>query len=280
MNLFNWAGELIGKKKAASDYLASGLESLEADEKAKAEKDLAKAVELGDEEKDWDTIGEACLALGQLYASQENKIRAEEKLRRAVQVFDDSEDFPNLIKAFDSLGTVYMSMHRLVDAEQALRYSMGFNQQLHGAESAKVADSAERLAACFMEKKAFPEAEVLFRHSLAIHEKIADVSGSDVAASLSKLGMCMAEQDKFEEAEQAFKRAIDLLEIRRDELTKDGGVTLCICYHELGRLYHRQEKADLAQATFKKGLAVCDDFPGYLGEGDLVEDHQRCVTSG
>lgn len=276
MGLFGWAGELLGKKKAASDYLISGLEALEADDKDKAEKELAKAIELAEEEKDYDTLGDACLTLGKLHFEQAEKIRAEERLRRAIQVFDDSEDKPKMIESFNAISEVYISMHRLVDAEQTLRYSIGINQEIHGPESANVANAADRLGDVYMMRKAYPEAENLFSHSLGIHQKIADVTGSDIAAALLKLGTCMAEQEKFDEAQKVLATAAELLERRRKELDREDGITLSATYHELGRVYMQQGKNDKACEQFKKGMEACDEFPGYLGEGDLVEDNRRC----
>lgn len=271
----------LGPKKDAAYFIDNGAELIAAGRPTEAEKALNKALELAEENKDYERAAQARLKLGSLAESQFSLAVAEAHYSKAFRHYQDEEVWITAADCLMRLAAICQRQHRLSEATQYY----GHAHKYYSEESAaveKIALASRHLGECCLESGSHAMAE---RHFLAAIEKISAIEKIDiehpreVLAPLWRLvGSSRAGQGKNDQAEEAFKRSLSIF----DDLgmqtplestgKKEIALDLCACLHEYARLLLSLDKKAEGEKLLERANALCSEVPGYLLEADLNDE--------
>ena len=269
--LFEMVGGLLGPKKTHIYYMEQGAAAIESADYQTAEREYLRALELAEEARKHDDIAKISLQLGYICEHQDRLAVAETHYRKAYQTEEDSEHYEEAANALVVLGKLYHKMRRMPDAEQVLQYAMSIFQQHLNPQHRGVADAAVTLADCYLDRKSYAEAEKLLLRAIAIDTAEKGADDPAVAVCVHKLALALAGQSKEKEAERSFQQAVGAFDKMKSSMNKETAHKACACYHDFGRFYLQRQRQGDAKPFLSRGLALAEEFPGYLDEADLAD---------
>ncbi|HEY9783793.1 MAG TPA: tetratricopeptide repeat protein [Candidatus Obscuribacterales bacterium] len=260
----------LGPKKDAKYYVGTGDEQLEKGQLEQAEKLFAKALELAEESKDYDSEVIARFKLGAVAESQNRLAVAETHYNKAFRYFQDGEEWMQAADCLMRLGKICYRQRRLSEATQLFGYAQKYFED-EKADPALISQALDWLGTCCMEERNFAMAEKHLRSSIA--RAVEASSGDDTLISKWKrIGVCCAEQGKEVEAQEAFKSCLSIYEKKGDDVLHAEAIEVCSCLHEYGRLLLRGGKKEKAKDLLARAEKLCEAYPGYLQEAELADE--------
>lgn len=273
MGLFGWVSEVLGTKKV-DQWVEQANESAAEGDYAYAEKCYARALEMAEETKNYHFIAIAAYGAAVACEKQNKNVTAEKHYTKAFRTWEDSEEWEQCAEALEELARLLRSQRRLSEAEGLHKYALKILQEKFQPDDIKVIESSRKLSQCLIEKKAFGEAEGVLTKLISQTEK-SPHSPTFVPHALCDLARCYVEQGREADAEGAFARALELYDKLEDFSVDNSGVKAVGCAHEYARCLMRQNKTDPAKSIYSRALALADAHPGYLGEGELIDESSK-----
>lgn len=273
MGLFNLLGELLGTKKV-EQWIEEAQKAEANGDYVYAEKAYSRALEMADETKSWGPAATAAYGAGRACERQNKNALAEKHYTKAFRTWEDSEEWEHSAQALMDLSALLRTQRRLPEAEQLYRYALKMLLEKFPNEDPRVIETNRALAACLIEKKSYFEAEGVLSRLIAAAESNAP-HPMFIPETLCELARCYKEQGKEAETETALLRAHQLYDATPDLSVDKYGVKAAACAHELARCLVRQNKADQAKPIYAKAVELAELHPGYLGEGELVDEAKK-----
>lgn len=268
--MFNFLGELLGTKKL--EQWVEQADAAAADEDyAGAERAYARALEMAEETKNYHYIAITAYGCARACEAQNKNVTAEKHYTKAFRTWEDSEEWEKSAEALLELARLQRTQRRLPEAEQLYRYAAKLLLEKFPHQDARLMVTNRKLAECLFEKKSYSEAEGLLQRLIAGAEQ----SPPDelfIPHTLFDLGRCLVEQQKDAEAEAAFARAHEMFSASPELASNQTGVKAAANAHEYARCLVRQNKSDKAQTVYSQAIKLAEEYPGYLGEGELIDE--------
>lgn len=266
----------LGPKKDAGYYLENGEELANQGKLDEAEKALSRALEMADEDKDYDRAASARVKLGRLAETQNRLAVAEAHYNKAFRHYQDEEEWEMAGNLLLWLGTICRKQRRRDEAIQlfgtAQKYFMDVN-----CDALLIADAAERLSGCCLEDNNFQMAEKHLKTAIEKRSEKVDAHDLSISRLWKHMGVSLAGQNKDKDAEEAFKKSLAIHEKNTENEDRESSIDLCSCLHEYGRLLLRLNRKKEAKEIMERADKVCQEVPGYLLEADLADDLKKLV---
>lgn len=276
MKLFDWVGELLGTKRM-DQYVEQADEAAAAEDYATAERAYSKALEMAEETKSWDFVGKSAYGAAIACEKQNKNVSAEKHYVKAFRTWEDSEEYDKASEALCELARLLRSQRRLQEADQYYRYALKLLQEKYGNDDSRIVVTNRKLAECLLDKKSYGEAEGLLTRLIATAEKGDAPDPAFLPNAMLDLGRCYVEQGKEAEAEAIFARALELYGKVENLDANKNGVKAATCAHEYARCLVRQNKTEPAKAIYSRAMQLAEAHPGYLGEGELIDEAGKYV---
>lgn len=273
MGLFGWVSEVLGTKKV-DQWVQQADEAAAEEDYAYAEKCYGRALEMAEESKNYHFTAIAAFGAAKACEKQNKNVVAEKHYTKAFRTWEDSEEWEQSAEALEELARLLRSQRRLSEAEGLHKYALKMLQEKFQSDDLKVILSSRKLSECLIEKKAFGEAEGVLTKLISQSEKTPP-SPTFVPNALFDLARCYVEQGREADAEAAYTRALGLYDKLEDLSFDQAGVKAAACAHEYARCLVRQNKTDPAKSIYSRALALAEAHPGYLGEGELLDESAK-----
>ena len=209
--------------------------------------------------------------IGEIYRRQDNLELAETNLKQALQLFEQVNAPLEKRRGLAILASIASDRHQFNEAEKL------YQQSLHLYEQAKdnlgKGKTAAGLARLYLEQERFSEAQPIYQQAFKIAQREKD--WETLGHCYWGLGCCHQEAGELEQAIASFQKALNLIELRQQDLRTDQGkVTfldsvkdvfdrLLIAHLDLAQRENGNYQAALEIAESARGRALNDLMGGY-----------------
>jgi CHAT domain-containing protein/Tfp pilus assembly protein PilF len=161
--------------------------------------------------EDWKGVLRSQIGLAELYQRQQQYDRAEHLFREVMQGARRHDVPSEFALGATMLAECYEAQLKYDEAAEWFRQGMREEERIHGADSADVGDTMQRLAKAVSKQGKTDEAIVLYRKAVAILRKQLGPEDIQVGMCLCNMGSALQPQHP-QDAEVALREALPILE--------------------------------------------------------------------